>query len=61
MVETGTILVPTRSIVEDILKHLDDVPPYAAEKLTAIAQTHAEAVQLAIERGVTVAMGPTSA
>jgi imidazolonepropionase-like amidohydrolase len=29
----------------------------AADKLTAIAQTHAEAVQLAIERGVTVAMG----
>jgi imidazolonepropionase-like amidohydrolase len=57
MIETGTILVPTRSIVEDILKHLGDVPPYAAEKLTAIAQTHADAVRLAIERGVTVAMG----
>ncbi len=57
MVETGTILVPTRSIVEEILKHLDDVPPYAAQKLTAIAQTHADAVRLAIERGVTVAMG----
>jgi imidazolonepropionase-like amidohydrolase len=57
MIESGTILVPTRSIVEDILKHLADVPPYAAEKLTAIAQTHADAVRLAIERGVTVAMG----
>lgn len=57
MVESGTILVPTRSIVEDILKHLGDVPPYAAEKLSAIAQTHADAVRLAIERGVTVAMG----
>jgi imidazolonepropionase-like amidohydrolase len=57
MVETGTILVPTRSIVEEILKHLDDVPPYAAQKLTAIAQTHADAVRLAIQRGVTVAMG----
>ncbi len=57
MVETGTILVPTRSIIEDILANLDDVPPYAAAKLTALAATHADAVRLAIERGVVVAMG----
>jgi len=57
MAETGTILVPTRSIIEDILTHLDQVPPYAAAKLTALAQTHAEALALAIERGVTIAMG----
>jgi imidazolonepropionase-like amidohydrolase len=57
MRETGTILVPTRSIVEDILKHLTDVPPYAAAKLSALAATHADAVRMAIERGVTVAMG----
>ncbi len=57
MVETGTILVPTRTIIEDILSNLDDVPPYAAAKLTALAATHADAVRLAIERGVVVAMG----
>jgi imidazolonepropionase-like amidohydrolase len=57
MLESGTILVPTRSIVEDILRHLDDVPPYAAAKLTALAASHADAVSMAIERGVTVAMG----
>ena len=57
MAETGTILVPTRSIIEDILANLDKVPPYAAEKLTAIAHRHAEAVQLAIGRGVPIAMG----
>jgi imidazolonepropionase-like amidohydrolase len=57
MRENGIILVPTRSIIEDILKHIDTVPPYAAEKLTALARTHAAAIQLAIERGVTVAMG----
>ena len=57
MRETGAILVPTRSIIESILADLDQVPPYAAAKLTAIAQTHAEATSLAIERGVTVAMG----
>ena len=57
MVETGTILVPTRTIIEDILSNLDDVPPYAAAKLTALAAIHADAVRLAIERGVVVAMG----
>jgi len=57
MLETGTILVPTRSIIEDILRNIGDVPPYAAAKLTELAQTHASAVQLAIERRVTIAMG----
>jgi imidazolonepropionase-like amidohydrolase len=57
MRETGTILVPTRSIIEDILGHLSLVPPYAATKLVAIAQTHADAMALAIERGVTIALG----
>jgi imidazolonepropionase-like amidohydrolase len=57
MRETGTILVPTRSIIEDILSHLSSVPPYAATKLVAIAQTHADAMALAIERGVTIALG----
>jgi imidazolonepropionase-like amidohydrolase len=57
MRETGAILVPTRSIIESILSDLDQVPPYAAAKLTAIARTHAEAMRLAIERGVTEAMG----
>ncbi|HVB42146.1 MAG TPA: amidohydrolase family protein [Streptosporangiaceae bacterium] len=57
MREAGTILVPTRTIVEDIMANLDAVPDYAAAKLTAIAHTHAEAAARAIERGVTIAMG----
>jgi imidazolonepropionase-like amidohydrolase len=57
MVATGTILVPTRSIIEDILRHLGEVPAYAAAKLTALADTHAASVRMAIERGVTIAMG----
>ena len=57
MRETGTILVPTRTIIENILAHLDQVPPYAAAKLTAIAATHADMVRMAIDRGVTIAMG----
>jgi len=57
MRETGTILVPTRTIVEDILANIDAVPDYAAVKLTALAATHADAVSLAIEHGVTIAAG----
>ena len=57
MRETGTILVPTRAIFEDILADLAAVPDYAAAKLTATAGRHAEAVSRAIEAGVTIAMG----
>ena len=38
MRETGAILVPTRTIIEDMLAHLDVVPAYAAAKLVAIAE-----------------------
>src|ERR1700733_5497923 len=57
MRETGAILVPTRTIIEDMLTHLDTVPEYAAVKVQAIAAIHAEATALAISSGVTVAMG----
>jgi imidazolonepropionase-like amidohydrolase len=57
MISADAILVPTRSIIEDILANLAAVPPYAAAKLTALAEQHAAAVGMAISRGVTVAMG----
>jgi imidazolonepropionase-like amidohydrolase len=57
MRETGAILVPTRTIIENILASLAAVPNYAAAKLTALAERHAEAVSRAIDRGVTIAMG----
>jgi imidazolonepropionase-like amidohydrolase len=57
MRETGTILVPTRTIIEDLMANLSAVPDYAAAKLTALAHTHADAITRAIERGVTIAMG----
>jgi imidazolonepropionase-like amidohydrolase len=57
MRETGAILVPTRTIIEDMLQHLDVVPGYAAAKLVAIAEVHAAAVTNALEHGVTIAMG----
>jgi imidazolonepropionase-like amidohydrolase len=57
MRETGAILVPTRTIIENILALKNGVPDYARVKLEAIADTHAQAVTRAYEHGVTIAMG----
>jgi imidazolonepropionase-like amidohydrolase len=57
MRETGAILVPTRTIIEDMLTHLDAVPDYAAAKVVAIADVHAKAMVNAMARGVTIAAG----
>jgi imidazolonepropionase-like amidohydrolase len=57
MRETDAILVPTRTIIEDMLANKAAVPPYAMAKLEAIADLHAEAVARAYEHGVTIAMG----
>ena len=57
MRESGAILVPTRTIVEDILASKNGVPDYAVIKLEAIAEIHAQAVSRAYEHGVTIAMG----
>jgi len=57
MRESGAILVPTRTIIEDILAFGESVPDYARVKLEAIADIHAQAVTRAYEHGVTIAMG----
>jgi imidazolonepropionase-like amidohydrolase len=57
MRESGAILVPTRTIVENILAYKEGVPDYALAKLEAIADIHAQAVSLAYSSGVTIAMG----
>jgi imidazolonepropionase-like amidohydrolase len=57
MRETSAILVPTRTIIEDMLSFRDAVPDYAMAKLDAIADLHAQAVARAYEHGVIVAMG----
>ncbi|MGH3319236.1 MAG: metal-dependent hydrolase family protein [Streptosporangiaceae bacterium] len=56
MRETGALLVPTRTIVAEILTD-GGAPPYAMDKLRGIADRHAKAVALAHERGVTIASG----
>jgi len=57
MRESGAILVPTRTIIEDMLANGADVPDYAMAKLRVVAGVHAEAVARALERGVTIAVG----
>jgi imidazolonepropionase-like amidohydrolase len=57
MLETGAILVPTRSVMESFLADLAGAPAYAVAKGRALVDVHAAAVALAIGRGVTIAAG----
>jgi imidazolonepropionase-like amidohydrolase len=57
MRETGAILIPTRTIIEDILANSAAVPGYALAKLVKMADVHSEAVTRAHSRGVTIAAG----
>ena len=56
MRETGTILVTTRTIMQELVDS-GELPTYAASKLETVIQRHAEAVVIAREKGVTVAAG----
>jgi len=56
MRERGAILVPTRTIIAEIMES-KAAPPYAQAKLEALADQHARAVELAHRAGVTIAMG----
>jgi imidazolonepropionase-like amidohydrolase len=55
--ESGAILVPTRTIIEDILANSTGLPDYALVKLETCADIHSQAVTRACEQGVTIAMG----
>jgi imidazolonepropionase-like amidohydrolase len=57
MLETGAILVPTRHVIDNLLVRKDIMPEYAYEKLVMVAGRHLEALQLAIAKGVTIALG----
>ena len=57
MKEKDAILVPTRFIVEELLGMESEVPAYAFRKISGLAETHAQAMKLAIAVGVRVAMG----
>jgi imidazolonepropionase-like amidohydrolase len=57
MRETDAVLVPTRFIVEQGLGSKDRMPDYAFKKLAAIADSHLEAMKIAHDAGVTIALG----
>lgn len=57
MVDQGAVLVPTRFVVEQLLTMLDKMPRYAADKMLAIAARHFEAIGIAHQAGVTIALG----
>jgi imidazolonepropionase-like amidohydrolase len=57
MRESGAILVPTRLIIDRMLALTDKVPPFAAAKIVAVAERHLEAMAIAHDAGVTIALG----
>lgn len=56
MKEAGAILVPTLTIIRELLDR-GGLPPYAARKLDQIAHLHRENVARAHQAGVRIAMG----
>jgi imidazolonepropionase-like amidohydrolase len=56
MRETGAILVPARAIIHLLLRS-GLLPAYALPKMEAVADRHLEAIALARQTGVTVALG----
>ncbi len=57
MVEQGSMLVPTRYVIESLLDQIDILPPYAYEKGQMIASAHEQALKLAVAKGVKIAAG----
>ncbi|NNC74226.1 MAG: amidohydrolase family protein [Acidimicrobiia bacterium] len=57
MVEAGAVLVPTRSVIEQLLGMESAMPAYAYRKAVAVADQHSLAIKTAITTGVTIATG----
>ena len=59
MVETGAILVPTRWILKYLMTEgtKKGMPEYARVKGEIASRSHADAIALAVEKGVKIAMG----
>src|SRR3970282_1209082 len=55
MKEAGAALVSTRSIIARTMAKIDQMPPYAAPKMRAIAGRHESSMRVARETGVTIA------
>ncbi len=59
MVETGAILVPTRFIIDLLIREGDErgMPEYAKKKIEMTAEAHADGMSLAIDKEVKIALG----
>jgi imidazolonepropionase-like amidohydrolase len=57
MVEQGAIYVPTRFVIDVLLQAEDTLPRYAYLKGVMVADHQANAMKIAISRGVKIAMG----
>jgi len=59
MVEQGVMLVPTRWIVDFLLREGDEhgMPEYAKQKAYAAGSQHADGMALAVSKGVKIALG----
>lgn len=59
MIESDAILIPTRWIVEFLIREGEKrgMPEYAKKKAYAAAENHANAISTAVSKGVTIAMG----
>ncbi len=57
MVAAGAMLVPTRFVIDNLLRHEDQMPAYAYAKLQMVADEHQQAMKIAIAKGVRIAAG----
>ncbi len=59
MIEQDTILVPTRTIIEESMKMIESpsIPDYSKEKMKMTSKIHINALKLAIKKGVKIACG----
>ncbi|MDJ0925631.1 MAG: amidohydrolase family protein [Acidimicrobiia bacterium] len=57
MLDTDAILVPTRFVIDELLRMEDSLPAYAYRKGVMVADHHAMALKTAVAAGVKIAMG----
>jgi len=57
MIEQGSMLVPTRMVIDELLRQVEQMPRYAYEKMEMVSGHHEAALKLAIAKGVRIAMG----
>jgi imidazolonepropionase-like amidohydrolase len=57
MVDSGAILVPTRFVIDELLKMEELLPAYAYRKGLMVADHHVMAMKIAVAAGVKIAMG----